>query len=439
MADNNIFVKKAKSALVGNVLIAADKSISHRSLIFSALANGKNTISNLLESEDVLDTAKALQQMGVNIQKKDSGTYEIIGSGISGLTESENTLDLGNSGTGVRLLMGLVTPFKFKSFFTGDESLRSRPMKRIFDPMRQIGAKIIARKENFLPAVIEGSDEALAINYKMPKASAQIKSSILLAALNIVGKTTIIEPDICRDHTEIMMQYLGLNLEIENLAKNGRKISYQGVQEFQSKDLSVPNDISSAAFFIVGALIIPDSRIELKNIGINKLRDGIIETLLEMGADIEIINKRENAGELVADIKVRYSNLRGVEVPANRVAKMIDEYPILAIAAAHATGVTKMSNLSELKAKESNRLSAIYKNITKCGIEAKMGDDDLEIIGGIRSLDNVPRITTYHDHRIAMSFFILGLTMKNGIEIDDTSMISTSFPNFLNLFRNVIG
>ena len=439
MADNNIFVKKAKSALVGNVLIAADKSISHRSLIFSALANGKNTISNLLESEDVLDTAKALQQMGVNIQKKDSGTYEIIGSGISGLTESENTLDLGNSGTGVRLLMGLVTPFKFKSFFTGDESLRSRPMKRIFDPMRQIGAKIIARKENFLPAVIEGSDEALAINYKMPKASAQIKSSILLAALNIVGKTTIIEPDICRDHTEIMMQYLGLNLEIENLAKNGRKISYQGVQEFQSKDLSVPNDISSAAFFIVGALIIPDSRIELKNIGINKLRDGIIETLLEMGADIEIINKRENAGELVADIKVRYSNLRGVEVPANRVAKMIDEYPILAIAAAHATGVTKMSNLSELKAKESNRLSEIYKNITKCGIEAKMGDDDLEIIGGIRSLDNVPRITTYHDHRIAMSFFILGLTMKNGIEIDDTSMISTSFPNFLNLFRNVIG
>jgi len=439
MADNNIFVKKAKSALVGNILIAADKSISHRSLIFSALANGKNTISNLLESEDVLDTAKALQQMGVNIQKKDSGTYEIIGSGISGLTESENTLDLGNSGTGVRLLMGLVTPFKFKSFFTGDESLRSRPMKRIFDPMRQIGAKIIARKENFLPAVIEGSDEALAINYKMPKASAQIKSSILLAALNIVGKTTIIEPDICRDHTEIMMQYLGLNLEIENLAKNGRKISYQGVQEFQSKDLSVPNDISSAAFFIVGALIIPDSRIELKNIGINKLRDGIIETLLEMGADIEIINKRENAGELVADIKVRYSNLRGVEVPANRVAKMIDEYPILAIAAAHATGVTKMSNLSELKAKESNRLSAIYKNITKCGIEAKMGDDDLEIIGGIRSLDNVPRITTYHDHRIAMSFFILGLTMKNGIEIDDTSMISTSFPNFLNLFRNVIG
>ena len=439
MADNNIFVKKAKSALVGNVLIAADKSISHRSLIFSALANGKNTISNLLESEDVLDTAKALQQMGVNIQKKDFGTYEIIGSGISGLTESENTLDLGNSGTGVRLLMGLVTPFKFKSFFTGDESLRSRPMKRIFDPMRQIGAKIIARKENFLPAVIEGSDEALAINYKMPQASAQIKSSILLAALNIVGKTTIIEPDICRDHTEIMMQYLGLNLEIENLAKNGRKISYQGVQEFQSKDLSVPNDISSAAFFIVGALIIPDSRIELKNIGINKLRDGIIETLLEMGADIEIINKRENAGELVADIKVRYSNLRGVEVPANRVAKMIDEYPILAIAAAHATGVTKMSNLSELKAKESNRLSAIYKNITKCGIEAKMGDDDLEIIGGIRSLDNVPRITTYHDHRIAMSFFILGLTMKNGIEIDDTSMISTSFPNFLNLFRNVIG
>jgi 3-phosphoshikimate 1-carboxyvinyltransferase len=300
--------------------------------------------------------------------------------------------------------------------------------------LSQIGSQINARQENLLPSLIEGTNQPLPIEYIMPKASAQIKSSILLAALNITGKTTIIEPDLCRDHTEIMMQYLGLELEIENLPNKGRKISYNGVQEFDAKNLLVPNDISSAAFFIVAALIIPDSKIELKNIGLNPLRDGIIETLLEMGGDIEICNKKQKNGELIADIKVRYSNLKGVNVPSNHVARMIDEYPILAIAAAHADGVTKMNNLSELKVKESNRLAAIYDNIIKCGIDAKMGDDNLEIIGGIKKLDNIPKITTYHDHRIAMSFYILGLTMENGLEIDDTSMINTSFPEFLSLF-----
>lgn len=458
-----IFVKKAIKSLKGEIKIAADKSISHRSLIFSALANGKNTINNLLESEDVLNSAKSLQRMGVKISKKKDSTYEVIGSGIAGLTEPEDILDFGNSGTGARLFMGLVTPFNFKTFFTGDKSLRSRPMKRIFTPMSQIGSQINARQENLLPALIEGTDHPLPIEYVMPKASAQIKSSILLAALNITGKTTIIEPDLCRDHTEIMMQYLGLELKIENLSNNdanshlkldnsanysnieqsildanwsnGRKISYNGVQEFDAKDLLIPNDISSAAFFIVAALIIPDSKIELKNIGLNPLRDGIIETLLEMGGDIEIYNKRQKNGELIADIKVRYSDLRGIDVPSNRVARMIDEYPILAIAATHADGVTKMNNLSELKVKESNRLSAIYENIIKCGIEAKMGDDNLEIIGGIKKLNNIPKITTHHDHRIAMSFYILGLTMENGLEIDDTSMINTSFPEFLSLFE----
>lgn len=434
MVGNNIFVKKYRSALKGNINIAADKSISHRSLIFSALANGKNIISNLLESEDVLNTAKALEQMGVDIRKKDHGIYEVIGSGVAGLTEPEDVLNLGNSGTGARLLMGLVTPFNFKSFFTGDKSLRSRPMRRIFDPMGEIGAKITARQTNQLPAVIEGTNEAIAINYTMPKASAQIKSSILLAALNIIGKTTIIEPNLCRDHTEIMMKYFGLDIIIENLTEGGHKISYQGGQEFSAKDILIPNDISSAAFFIVAALIIPNSKITLENIGLNKLRDGIIETLLEMGADIEITNNRESGGELVADIQARHSQLKAINIPADRVARMIDEYPIIAIAAAHAKGVTRMCNLSELKVKESNRLLAIYENIIKCGIDAKMGEDDLEIIGGMEKLDNIPKITTYHDHRIAMSFFILGLTMENGLEIDDTSMINTSFPKFLELF-----
>lgn len=429
-----IFVKKAIKSLKGEIKIAADKSISHRSLIFSALANGKNIINNLLESQDVLNSIKSLQRMGVKISKKNDATYEVVGSGISGLTEPEDILDFGNSGTGARLFMGLVTPFNFKTFFTGDESLRSRPMKRIFTPMSQIGSQINARQENLLPALIEGTNYPLPIEYIMPKASAQIKSSILLAALNITGETIIIEPDLCRDHTEIMMQYLGLELKIENLPYKGRKISYNGVQEFDAKNLLIPNDISSAAFFIVAALIIPDSKIELKNIGLNPLRDGIVETLLEMGGDIEIYNERKENGELTADIKARYSNLKGVDVPSDRVAKMIDEYPILAIAAAHADGITKMNNLSELKVKESNRLAAIYENIVKCGIAAKMGDDNLEIIGGLKKLDNIPKITTHHDHRIAMSFYILGLTMENGLEIDDTSMINTSFPEFLSLF-----
>ena len=437
MPRDNILVKKSTSPLIGNIPIASDKSISHRSLIFSALANGKNIITNLLESEDVLNTAKALQKMGVIINKKDQGIYEVIGSGISGLMEPDDILDFGNSGTGARLLMGLVAPFKFKSFFTGDQSLRSRPMKRIFDPMSQIGANITARQGGLLPAVIEGTDEPMAIEYKMPKASAQIKGSILLAALNIAGKTTIIEPDICRDHTEIMMQYLGLDLEIKNLSGGGRKISYQGIQEFNAKDLLVPGDISSAAFFIVAALIIPGSKIELKNIGISKLRDGIIETLLEMGGAIEIINERKSCGELVVDIKVRYSALKGAEVPANRVARMIDEYPILAIAASHANGLTKMNNLSELKVKESNRLSAIYENLVRCGVEVKMGEDSLEIMGGLKNLETIPKITTYYDHRIDMSFYIMGLTMKNGVEIDDISAINTSFPGFINLLENI--
>lgn len=431
----NYLIDKIDKPLLGEVKIASDKSISHRALIFSSLANGKNVITNLLESEDVLNTAKALQQLGANITKKSESIYEVIGVGISGLTESDNIIDCGNSGTGVRLLMGLVTPFNFKTLFTGDSSLRSRPMNRIFKPMQEIGAQISSRDAGLLPATIIGTNEALPINYEMPKASAQIKSSILLAALNIVGKTTIIEPDLCRDHTEIMMQYLGLDLEIEELATGGRKISYQGMQEFQSKDISVPDDISSAAFFIVAALIIPGSEIKLTNIGLNPLRDGIIETLLEMGGNIKIINKQQICGEWVADLEISYSQLKGVTVKANRVARMIDEYPILSIAAAHAEGVTKMENLSELKVKESNRLSAIYENIIKCGIQATMGEDSLEITGGIKNLDHKPQITTFDDHRIAMSFFILGLTLENGLEIDDMSMIATSFPNFIDIFK----
>ena len=273
----------------------------------------------------------------------------------------------------------------------------------------------------------------------MKVASAQVKSCILLASLAVRGTTTIIEPEKCRDHSEIMMQYLGLNIEVKNIEINnkiGTKISYSGLQEFAAKDFTIPGDISSAAFFIVAALLVKNSKIKIKNVGINPLRSGILTTLLEMGGKIELVNERLVGGEKVADLIVESSDLKAVEVPADRAASMIDEYPILAIAAAHAKGITKMNGLAELKVKESNRLLMIAENLEKCGAEIVMGDDFLEVKGGINQNKNLVKISTAMDHRIAMSFLVMGLTMENGVEIDDSSMIATSFPNFEKIFED---
>jgi 3-phosphoshikimate 1-carboxyvinyltransferase len=428
--------RKKDIALKGEINVAPDKSISHRSLIFAALGYGKSKITGLLEGEDVLKTAQALRQMGVEISRDQDGIYNVNGSGFAGLVKSEDVLDMGNSGTAARLLAGLVAPYNFSSTFDGDDSLRKRPMKRIFDPISQIGAKIDARDENFMPFTIIGAKNPLPISYEMKVASAQVKSCILLAALNIRGTTEIFEPQKCRNHTEIMMKYLGLKINVENYGQNGTKISYNGMQEFNAKDFTVPGDISSAAFLIVAALITKNSQILIKNVGINPLRDGIIITLQEMGGNIELRNIRESSGEKIADIYVESSNLKGIEVPASRAPSMIDEYPILGVAAANASGTTKMNGLEELKVKESNRLLMIAQNLEKCGVKIKMGDDFLEVQGGISQPKSITEITTAMDHRIAMSFLVMGLNIENGVKIDDSTMINTSFPDFTKIFDN---
>lgn len=426
---------KKDIALKGEVTVAGDKSISHRSLIFSALAHGKSKITGLLEGEDVLKTAAALRLMGVEIQKHND-TWEVDGVGVAGLSEPTDVLDMGNSGTSSRLMAGLVCPYNFTSFFTGDASLRKRPMGRVFEPITEIGAKIVARQNNLMPFAVVGARDPMPISYQMKVASAQVKSCILLAALTIRGTTTVLEPEKCRDHSEIMMKHLGLKISAENFGSNGTKISYSGLQEFDAKNFEIPGDISSAAFLIVAALIVKNSKIKIKNVGINPLRDGIVTTLREMGGKIEIANEREIGGEKVGDLIVESSELKGIEIPASRAPSMIDEYPILAVAAANAKGVTKMNGLAELKVKESNRLLMIAQNLENCGSTLKMGDDYLEVQGGISQPKNLVKIKTSMDHRIAMSFLVMGLTLENGVEIDDSEMIKTSFPTFEKIFSD---
>ncbi|MDA0901835.1 MAG: 3-phosphoshikimate 1-carboxyvinyltransferase, partial [Proteobacteria bacterium] len=361
----------------------------------------------------------------------------VNGAGVSGLMEPEVVMDMGNAGTSTRLLMGLVSPFNFTSFFSGDASLRKRPMRRVFEPISQIGAQVISRKDQFLPTAIIGAKNPMPIHYEMRVASAQVKSAIILAALNIEGTTTIIEPTKCRDHTEIMMRSLGLDIKSEDINNGlGTKISVSGGQEFNAQNFLIPGDISSAAFLIVAALITPNSKLKITNVGINPLRDGIVTTLKEMGGNIELLNKRLVCGEEVADIAVEYSQLKGINVPASRAPIMIDEYPILAIAAANAKGVTKMEGLAELKVKESNRLGATAQGLISCGVEVKEGEDSLEVTGGITQPKDLVKIETFLDHRIAMSFLIMGLKIDNGLEIDNSNMINTSFPSFTKLFEN---
>lgn len=435
----SIYSYKKDIPLKGEIQVAGDKSISHRSLIFAALAHGKTKITGLLEGEDVLKTASALKSMQVAIKKENDGTWIVNGSGVAGLCEPSDILDMGNSGTAARLMSGLVCPYNFNSFFTGDSSLRKRPMGRVFEPITQIGAKIVARQNNLMPFAIIGAETPMPISYKMKVASAQVKSCILLAALSINGITEIIEPEKCRDHSEIMMDYLGLKIKRTDFELDGKlatKIFYQGLQEFDAKDFAIPGDISSAAFIIVAALLVKNSKLLIRNVGINPLRDGIVTTLIEMGGKIEFINQRLIGGEKVADIIVESSDLKGIEVPANRAPIMIDEYPILAIAAANASGITKMNGLAELKVKESNRLLMIAQNLEKCGVNLKMGDDSLEVEGITSKPKELVKIQTAMDHRIAMSFLIMGLTLENGVEIDDDSMINTSFPNFTKIFAD---
>jgi 3-phosphoshikimate 1-carboxyvinyltransferase len=424
--------------LTGRVRVPGDKSISHRALIFGALASGRTQVSGLLEGADVLATAAALRAMGAKITRLSCGRYEIMGCGTLGLHSPESVLDLGNSGTGARLLMGVVAGHPFCATFTGDASLNARPMARVIEPLRRMGAQVTAREGGYLPLSVRGADAVLPIRYRLPVASAQVKSAVLLAGLGGRGDTIVIEPVRSRDHTERMLPTFGAQLEIGADEEGNRLIRLKGEAELKPAQLTIPADPSSAAFLAVAALILPGSELIIENVCLNPLRAGLFETLVEMQGDIAFENRREEGGEKVADLHVRTSSLHAVEVPASRAPAMIDEYPILAVAAACARGTTRMHGLAELKVKESDRLLATENMLRGAGVICRSGADWLEVAGcGEKGIEGGGCIATQLDHRIAMSALILGLASRRGLGIDDAAMIDTSFPGFAGLLRGL--
>jgi len=428
-------VSRKAAPLAGTARVPGDKSISHRSLMLGALAVGETEIHGLLEGEDVLRTAGAMRLLGGEAKRGADGVWRARGRGIGGLREAPEVLDLGNAGTGARLLMGLVAPYDFVSFFTGDASLRSRPMARVSEPLSRMGARIVSRAGGRPPLAVIGAGQPMPITYKLPVASAQVKSAILLAGLNTPGITTVIEPKPTRDHTELMLKGFGATLNVEQTPE-GRAVSLTGQPEIFGRKIVVPGDPSSAAFPMAAALIVPGSDIRLPNIGLNSHRIGLIETLLEMGADIAIENRREEAGEPVGDLRVRHGALKGVTVPAERSPSMIDEYPILSVVAAFAAGETRMEGLAELRVKESDRLAAMAQGLAACGVQVAEGKDSLTVTGGKAPAGGV-RIPVKLDHRIGMSFLVLGMAAKKPVEIDDAEAIGTSFPGFVDLMNGL--
>lgn len=423
--------------LSGHIRIPGDKSISHRALMFGALANGETRITGLLEGEDVIHTAHAMRAMGAKIEKEDS-VFVIHGTGNGCLLEAQEPLDFGNAGTGARLTMGLVGTYAMKTRFVGDASLSKRPMGRILDPLRLMGVQVEAAEGDRLPLTLWGAVTPNPITYRVPMASAQVKSAVLLAGLNTPGITTVIEPVMTRDHTEKMLVGFGADLEVETDADGVRYIHLQGQGELSGQTITVPGDPSSAAFPLVAALITEGSDVTIENVLLNPTRAGLITTLLDMGADIAFQNKRQTGGEDVADIRVRSSKLKGVRVPKERAPSMIDEYPVLAIAAAFAEGKTVMEGLAELRVKESDRLAAVANGLKINGVECEEGQDFL-VVSGRPSGKNIGggTVTTHLDHRIAMSFLVLGLRAERPVTIDDRRMIATSFPEFMDMMTNL--
>jgi 3-phosphoshikimate 1-carboxyvinyltransferase len=425
------------SGLKGDIGVPGDKSISHRALMIGGMAVGETTIRGLLLGDDVLRTAAALEAMGVSIKRDSDDVWRVWGVGVGGLQEPDDVLDLGNSGTGARLLMGLVATHPIQVQFTGDASLRSRPMGRIATPLGQMGTQVIARDGDKMPLTVIGARMAMPIEYKLPVPSAQIKSAVLLAGLNTPGETSVIETRPSRNHTELMLRHFGATLTVTDEAPDRRVITLTGQPELESKEVVIPGDPSSAAFPLVAALITPESEITIKNIGLNPLRIGLVDTLREMGADIDVTGARDQAGEPVADLVVRTSQLKGVTVPPERAPSMIDEYPVLAVAAAAADGVTRMQGLAELRVKESDRLAAIADGLTACGVGVEIEDDDLIVTGAPASIPGGAQIESRMDHRIAMSFLVLGMTAKQPVAIDDSHHIATSFPSFVGLMKGL--
>jgi 3-phosphoshikimate 1-carboxyvinyltransferase len=417
--------------LKGRIRVPGDKSISHRSLMLSALAVGESRVTGLLEGEDVLATAAAMRAMGAQIERQKSGEWVVHGVGVGSLLQPQAALDMGNSGTSTRLLMGLVASHPITATFDGDASLSKRPMKRVIDPLSLMGADVTASPGGTLPLMLRGASPAVPVEYRLPVASAQVKSAVLLAALNTAGVTTVIEPVPTRDHSERMLKGFGADLTVEVESDGTRVIRLRGEADLKPQRIEVPGDPSSAAFFIVAALLVPGSELTIENVGLNATRAGLIEVLRQMGGSIEETNAREVGGEPVADLVVRHSPLKGVEVDPAVVPSMVDEFPVLFVAAALAEGRTIARGLEELRVKESDRIAVMATALTAVGARVKELEDGLVIdgIGGER-LEGGGPVATHLDHRIAMSMAVAGLASTAGVEVDDTRPIATSFPAF---------
>ena len=429
--------RKAQS-LKGRARVPGDKSISHRAFMFGGLASGTTTITGLLEGEDVINTGKAMAQMGAKIAKSNDGIWTVTGTGNGCLLEAEKPLDFGNAGTGCRLTMGLLGSYHMTSTFIGDASLSGRPMGRVLDPLRLMGVQVESQAGDRLPVTLKGPPVAAPITYTLLMASAQVKSAVLLAGLNVPGITTVIEPIMTRDHTEKMLKGFGAALDVT--VKDGvRHISIIGQGALTGQTILVPGDPSSAAFPLVAGLIIEGSDIVIENVLMNPTRTGLIQTLQEMGGDITVMNARNAGGEDVADLHVKASELSGVTVPPERAPSMIDEYPVLAVAASFAKGETMMTGLDELRVKESDRLAAVARGLEACGVDCSEGEDWLSVRGrpdgkglGISKSD-ATAIKTHLDHRIAMSFLVMGMASEHPVTVDDAAIIATSFPEFMGL------
>ncbi len=428
----------ASVPLQGRIAIPGDKSISHRSLMLSALAVGTSRVTGLLEGHDVLATAAAMRAMGATIERRQDGEWVIDGVGVGGLLQPREALDMGNSGTSTRLLMGLVASHPITATFVGDTSLSGRPMGRVIDPLSQMGADISASPGGRLPLMLRGLAPAVPLSYRLPVASAQVKSAILLAGLNTPGITEVIEPVPTRDHSERMLRGFGADLTVETDADGTRHIRIRGEAELKPQTIVVPGDPSSAAFFIVAALLVPGSDVTIANVGLNPTRAGLVEVLRQMGGDIELLDAREVGGEPVADLRVRHSALKGIDVDPAIAPSMIDEYPILFVAAALAEGRTTTTGLDELRVKESDRLAVMATGLAAIGARVTESEDGLAIDGtGGDPLPGGAGVAGHLDHRICMSFAIAGLVSKAPVTIDDMAPVATSFPNFEALLANL--
>jgi 3-phosphoshikimate 1-carboxyvinyltransferase len=418
--------------------VPGDKSISHRALMFGALAIGTTEIEGLLEGEDVLRTAAAMRALGATVEQRGPGAWRVAGRGIGGLVEPANVLDMGNSGTAARLLCGLLAGHSIFSVMTGDASLRRRPMLRVTDPLSATGASFWTREGGRLPLAVRGAADPLPLDYRLPVASAQVKSACLLAGLCARGTTRVVEPEPTRDHTENMLRHFGATVRVEDTAE-GRVIELEGQPELRAAPILVPGDPSSAAFLLVAALLVPGSQVTIANVGLNPLRTGLFATLREMGAELRIENARVEGGEPVGDLVATHGPLRAVEVPPGRAPSMIDEYPVLAVAAAAATGTSRMRGLAELRVKESDRLAATAAMLAANGIAARIEGDDLLVEGTGGAIPGGGLVATHMDHRLAMSALVMGLAARAPVAVDDAGFIETSFPGFAALMNRAAG